>query len=136
MIHGIHRRHDGEEHLGRSNIAGRFFAANVLFACLQGQAQSQATLRIARNSHHASRHPALVFVSRGQKSGVRAAISERHAESLGRADDDVSSVFARRFDQSKCKQVGRHDRQRTFGVHEVDDRAEIVDNSISSRILN
>ncbi len=55
---------------------------------------------------------------------------------MGRADDDVTSVFARRFDQSKCKQVGRHDRQRTFGVHEVDDRAEIVDNSISSRILN
>ena len=108
----------------------------MLFACLQREAQSQATLRIARNSHEPSGHSALVFVSRGQESRVRAAVSERHAESLGRADDDVSSVFARRFDQSKCKQVGSHDRQRIFGMHEVDDRPEIVDDPVRGRILN
>ena len=136
VIDGIHRRHDGEEHLSGADVAGRFFAANVLFACLQRQAQGQATLCISRNSHQASGHAALVFVSRRQESGVRATISEGHPESLRRADDDVSPVFARRFDQGKRQQIGRHDRQRTFGVHEVDDRAEIVDNSIGGRILN
>ena len=136
VIDGIHRRHHGEEHLGRADIAGRLFAANVLFAGLQREAQSGATLRIARNSDQPPRHSALVFIARCQESGVRAAIAEGHAESLGGADDDVASVFARRFDQGKREQVGSHDRERTFRMHAVDDRAEIVDDPIRGRILN
>src|SRR5437867_11394512 len=38
MIYGVHSSHDRQEHLRRADVAGGAFAADVLFAGLQGQA--------------------------------------------------------------------------------------------------
>ena len=45
----------------------------------------------------------------GHEAGVRAAVEQRHAEALGRADDDVGAHRARRLQQRQREQVGGHD---------------------------
>ena len=53
----------------------------------------------------------LNVVARGQEGRVRAAETHRHAEALGRADDDVGAPFARRRQQRQREQVGGDDDQ-------------------------
>ena len=40
---GVEAGHDGEQHLGGADVAGGFFAADMLLAGLQGQAQRGGT---------------------------------------------------------------------------------------------
>ncbi len=44
--HGIHARHDGEEHLGGADVGRRLLAADVLLARLQGEAVGLVTLGV------------------------------------------------------------------------------------------
>ena len=73
VINGIHRGHDGEEDLGRADVARRFVAPDVLLARLQREAIGGPAGGIVRNADQASRHVALVLVAGREISGVRSA---------------------------------------------------------------
>ena len=97
MPHRVHRGHDGQQCLGGTNIRGRFFAANMLFARLQGQAQCLRSLGITRYTHESARHIALEGVSAGNETGMRAAETKRYTKPLGVAHSDIGAPFARRL---------------------------------------
>ena len=59
MIHGIHPGHHREEDLGGADVRGRLFAADVLFAGLQGKTQGGASVGIARDADETAGHAAL-----------------------------------------------------------------------------
>ena len=95
VIHGVEARHVGEERLRRADVARRLLAPDVLLARLQRHAQRRPAGGVARHADDAAGHRALVLVAAGHESGVRAAVAERHAVALRRADGDVGAIGAR-----------------------------------------
>ena len=94
------RGHDRQQHLGRADIAGGLLAADVLLARLQREAQGRPAVRIFGNADDAAGHLAFEFIARGEERGVRAAVTQRHAEALRVADGDVRAEFAGRREQA------------------------------------
>ena len=116
VVDGIHGGHDGQQHLGGADVAGGLLAADVLLAGLQREAIGRAALGVVGDADHAAGHVALERVARGEEGGVRSAVAQRHAEALRDADGDVGAELARRREQRRGQQVGRHDDQRAGGM--------------------
>ncbi|GBF28525.1 hypothetical protein MnTg03_00084 [bacterium MnTg03] len=103
MIDRVHARHNCEQGLGGTDITGRLFAANVLLASLQGQAQCGLTTAVDRNTYQASRHRAFERFARGHVGSMRAAITQWYAKTLRSANHDIGIEFPRWFEQGKAE---------------------------------
>ena len=112
VVDGVHAGHHRQQHLRGADVGGGLLAADVLLARLQRQAvgglalRHRPTRRSGGPASSACRRPA------GHEGGVRAAETERHAEALRVADDDVRAPFAGRGDQRQREQVGGDGDQR------------------------
>ena len=135
VVDGVHRGHHGQQHLRRADIRRRFFAADMLFARLQGQAVGLVALRIDGHAHQAARHIALEFIARGQVARVRAAETERHAEALAVADDDVGAPFARWREHGQGQQVGRDDDHGAIRMQFFHAGAVVAHDAVHARVL-
>ena len=93
--HGIHARHDGEEHLRGADVGRRLLAADVLLTRLEGEAVGLVTLGVDGHADEAAGDLALETAVHGHVAGVRAAEAHRDAEPLGAADGDVGAPLAR-----------------------------------------
>ena len=102
VIDGVHRGQDGQQHLGGADVAGGLFAADVLLARLERQAQGGPALGVFGHPHQPAGHVALEGVARGKERGMRAAAAQRHAEALGAAHHDVRAELARRREQRQA----------------------------------
>src|SRR5437588_8596578 len=96
MIHGIHRRDDGEKNLRRANVTRRFVAPNVLLARLQREPVSGPAFDVVRNANESTGHVTFILVACRKKRRVRSAETERNAKALRAADRDISAEFAGR----------------------------------------
>ena len=114
VIHRVERSHVRQQRLRGADVAGGLFAADVLLARAQGEAQGRFAARILGHADDAPGHVALEFIARRKKGRVRPAVPERHAETLRAADGDVRAEFARRFDQRQRQQI-RGDREHRAG---------------------
>ena len=54
VVDGVHRRDDGEEHLGGADVGRGLVAADVLLAGLQGEAVGRATLGVDGHTDQAA----------------------------------------------------------------------------------
>ena len=124
---GIHAGHVGEQHLRGADVRVGLFAADVLFARLQGHAQGRLAAHVFRDADDAAGHGALVLVLAGEESGVRAAVAQRHAEALRRTEGDVRAHFTGRFRQHQRKQIASDSADGVLCLERGDDRAEILD---------
>ncbi len=95
VVDGVHGRDHREQHLRSADVRRGLLAADVLLARLQREPERRIAVRIDGHADEPSRHRALEFVARREVAGVRPAVAHRHAEALGRADDDVGTPFAR-----------------------------------------
>ena len=109
VVDGVHRRDDGEQHLGGADVGGRLVAADVLLAGLQGQAVGRSALGVDRDADQATGQVPLETGGHRHEAGVRAAVEERYAEALRGADDDVGTHRAGRLEQGEREQVGGDD---------------------------
>ena len=75
--------HDCQQHLCRADIRGGFLPPDMLLPCLQGKAVRRPPLGIHRHTNQTAGHPALKFLPRRKKGGVRAAKTHRNTETLG-----------------------------------------------------
>ncbi|MNM39129.1 hypothetical protein D3C81_499000 [compost metagenome] len=135
VVDGVHRRHHGQQHLRRADVGRRFFAADMLFARLQGQAVRLVALRIDGHADQAARHIALELIARGQIARVRAAETERHAEALAVADDDVGAPFARWREHGQGQQVGRDDDHGAIRMQFFHAGAVVAHDAVDARVL-
>ena len=95
VVDGVHRGHDGEQHLGGADVGGRLVAADVLLAGLQGEAVRRAALGVDRDADQAAGQVPLEAGRDRHEAGVRAAVEQRDAEALRGADHDVGAERAR-----------------------------------------
>src|SRR5437879_3841725 len=111
MIARVHGRNVCEKCLGRADVAGSFFAANVLLAGLEGEAQSRLSTGIFRNTHDASRHMPLESVPGCKKSSMRTAVPERDSKSLSAADRNIGAELTWRTQKCQAQQIRRDGHQ-------------------------
>ena len=110
------RGHVRQQRLRGADVAGGLFAADVLLARAERQAQRGFAARILGDADDAAGHLAFEFVARGEKRRVRPAVAQRHAKPLRAADGDVRAKFARRLEQRQRQQIRGHGQQRAGGV--------------------
>src|SRR5471032_45743 len=99
MIARVKRRHVREQRLCGADVARGFFAADVLLARAEREAQCGLAASILGHADDAAGHLALEFIARRKKCRVRSAVTERHTKALCAADGDVRAKFARRLDE-------------------------------------
>ena len=103
MINGVRTCHNRQQHLSSANIGSRFFAADVLFAGLQGHSQRPIALGVNRNADDAARNLTFEGIFGGKKSSVWATKTHRHAKTLRRPYHHICAHFARRSEQSEAQ---------------------------------
>ena len=126
VVHRVHARHHGRQHLRGADVGGGLLAPDVLLARLQREPVGGVAVRVDADAHQAARHGALEFVAAGQV-GVRAAGAHGHAEALGGAHHDVGAEFAGRHQQRQRQQVGGDDERRLLRVGLLHVGAQVVD---------
>src|SRR5471030_1224271 len=135
VVDGVHRRHHGQQHLRGADVGGGFFAADVLLAGLQRQTIRGVALRVDGDADQAAGHAAFEFVAGGQVAGVRATETERHAEALAVADDDVGAPFARWREHGQRQQVGGDDDHRALGLDGGHVGRVVAHHAVDARVL-
>ena len=106
---GVHAGHDGEQDLGGADVAGGLFAADVLFAGLQREAEGGAAGGVLADADEAAGHLALEGVAGGEEAGVGSAEAHGHAEALGGADDDVGAHPTGGGEEDEGEEIGADD---------------------------
>src|SRR6267142_6136865 len=106
VIAGVHRGHVREQSLGGADVAGGFFAADMLFASLKRKAQGRASPGILRDADNPARHIAFESVTRGKECSMRSSVSQRDAEPLCAADGDVRAEFSGRLEEREGEKIG------------------------------
>mmetsp|Transcript_3300 Transcript_3300/g.11596 ORF Transcript_3300/g.11596 Transcript_3300/m.11596 type:complete len:853 (+) Transcript_3300:643-3201(+) len=135
VVHSVHGGDVGEQGLGGADVRGSLLPPDVLLAGLHGHAQRGVSVLVDAGSDDPSGHDPLVLVRGGQEGGVGSAVSHGHAEPLGGSDGDVRPQLSRRGEHGQGEQIGGHD---DLGVHSmggIDDRAVLVQGSVSGGVL-
>ena len=110
VIDGVHRRDVCQQRLRRADVRSRLLASDVLFAGLERHAIGAAAAGVDRQADDPAGRLSDERLARRKECGVRAAVAERHAESLRVADDGVGAHLAGRYEQRQREQVGRRPR--------------------------
>ncbi len=91
VIHGVHRRHDREQHLRRADVRGRLLTTDVLLTRLQCQTIGGVPRGIAGDADEAPRQLPRQALTQGEVARVRPAVAERNSEALRRSCRDVGA---------------------------------------------
>ena len=134
MPDSIHGRHDRQQGLCGTDIGGRFFAANMLFTCLQGKPIGRLALTIDGYADNPARQHSFIGICGCHKSSVRPAISHRHPKTLGRAYRHIRAQFTRRHEQGKAQQITGHDNKTARCLHRLNRGFYLCDMAICSGI--
>ena len=92
--------------------------------------------RIFGDADDAAGHLAFESVARGEERGVRSAVTQRHAETLGAADGDVRAEFAGRFEQSQASRSVATVTKAPAAWALLDEGGVIVDRAVRVGILD
>ena len=135
VVDGVEARHIGEQRLRRADVARRLLAPDVLLAGLQRHAQRRTAGGVARHANDPSGHRALMLVAARHEGGVRAAVAERHAEALRRANGDVGAVGGGRTNEHQRQQIGADGDEAAGTFYRTDRRRPVAQPPIRIRVL-
>ena len=105
VVHGVHSRHGGQQGLRRADVAGGFFALDVLLARLERHSQRFFARSVNRNADDAPGQEAPVLVLGGHVPGVRPAEAHGDSEALGAAHGNVGAPRGRLLQKRKAQDV-------------------------------
>ena len=108
VVDGVHRRHDGQQHLCCADVGGGLLPADVLLAGLQRQPECRGAVRIVRHPDQPARELTLHVGPHRDEAGMRPAETQWDTEPLRRPDGDVGPDLTRRAEQGQREQVGGH----------------------------
>ncbi len=136
VVNRVEARDIRQQRLRRADVRGRLFAADVLLARLQRHAIRRIALRVHRHADDPARRLAHVLLERREERRMRAAVTERHAEPLRVAVDDVGAHLARRRQQRQRQQVGANRDQHPCRLRPRDERPQVEDAAAVVRRLD
>eukprot|EP00955_Chlamydomonas_euryale_P024571 258863-Chlamydomonas_euryale.AAC.4 len=135
VVHSVQRADVGEQRLRRADVGRGLVAADVLLARLHRHAQRRLPRRVDAAPDDAAWHHALVVLGARQERGVWAAVAERHAETLRRADDNVGAPLAWRAQHRQRQQVRRHAHLNIGCMRLLDHVGIVPDRAIARGVL-
>ncbi len=135
VVDGVHTGHDGEQHLGRADVAGGLLPADVLLPGLQCQPVGLVAVRVDGDTDEAAGQAAGELLAHGHEAGVRSAEAHRDAEALRGAHGDVRAQLAGRGEQRQGQQVGGDGHDRAQPVRLLDDGPEVAYGAGGARVL-
>ena len=135
MVDRVHARHHRRQHLRSADVGGGLFTADVLLACLQGEAVGRVAVHVHTYTDQPPRHGALELIAARQVRCVRAAIAQGHAKALRGADHDVGIPFSRGHQQCQRQQVRRDDEGCLLVVNLFNVRTQVVNASAGAGVL-
>ena len=135
VVHRVHARDVGEQHLRGADVAGGLLPTDVLLARLQREPQRGTAFAVDRHTHQTTGHAAPELVARGEVAGVRAAVAHRHTEALRGTDDHIRTPLPRRGDQHQGEEIGGHRDERALRVEMLDQRSVIVHHAVRPGVL-
>ena len=135
MPHCVESSHDGQQRLRRADIAGGFFAADMLFARLHGQPQRRPSVAIHRYADQTTGQFAPQGVGGRQEGWMRATKEHRHAKALRRTHRDVGTQFSRRLEQRERQRIAGHREQSAARMQGLRQRLRRTDPAIGAGIL-
>ena len=135
VIEGIHAGHDRQEHLGRTDVAGGSFPADVLLSGLQGQAVSRLSRGVPSDADDAAGNLTLVLLFCGQERRMWPSEPQRDPEPLAGPDGDIGSELTGRTQQREGEEIRRDHEQGPRGVSPIGEALIIMDRAIRRRIL-
>jgi len=125
LMDGVTAGRHGEEHLRGADVGGGLLAPDVLLAGLQCEPEGRHAVSVLRQADHPAGQLAFQSRAHGDVTGVRAAVEQRHAEPLCRADGDVHSPVGGRPDQGERQQVAGRDQLGTVVMGQSRELAEV-----------
>ena len=97
MVNSVHRSHNGQQNLGRANVRGRFFAANVLLPRLEGHPVGCFAFGIHTYPDESAWKMSFVGITRRKKRGMRPPVAHGHPKALGRTHHHIRTPTTRRW---------------------------------------
>lgn len=135
VVHRVHSRHHGEQHLGGADVAGGLLTADVLLTGLQRKPVRLVSVGVHGDPDQAAGQAARELVADGHIAGVRAAEAHGDAEALRGADRDVRAQLAGRGEQRQRQQIGGDGDDRAQPVRLLDDRLDVTDGAGGAGVL-
>src|SRR5579863_9873672 len=89
-----------------ADVRSGAFAANVLLASIERQAERAAAVAVVSLTDQSSGHLAQMSGSRGHETDAGASILKRQAETLTFADGNIDAKFARRSQETERDAFG------------------------------
>ena len=127
MPAGVQPGDVGEQDLRRTDVRGRPFAADVLFAGLQRETEGRPAGGVRAHADDAPGHRSGRRRVGADEGGVGATEAHRHTEPLRRADGDVGAELAWGSEQRAGEQIGGQDDEAAMVVHGGDRRPPVDD---------
>ena len=131
---GVQPGDHGEQHLGGADVRGGLLPADVLLACLEGQAQRRRAVRVDRHPHEAAGERPLLGVTDRHEPGVGTSVTHGHPEALCGTDHHVGAHLTGRLEQAAGEEVGRDGDERSTVVRPSDHGGEVPDPSAGTRV--
>ena len=117
---GVQAGDVGEQHLGGADVRRCPFAADVLLAGLQCEAQRRPSSGVRADADEAAGQGASGVLLHGDERGVGAAVAHRDTEALRRSDGDVSAELTGRDRQGAGQEISGDDGQAANCVDALD----------------
>jgi len=136
VVNGIESCHGSQQRLCGADVGSGLLAFYVLFAGLQRHAQGPVAVDIFGDADDAAWEDPLVFVTGGEKGGMRTAVAHGNAETLAASADHVGAPFPGRGQQGKTHQVGSHSHADLSGMGSGHKPAIIADLPVGIGILD
>src|SRR5664280_2449987 len=96
MIYCIHGSHVGKQCLSSTNVGSSFFAAYMLFSCLQSHTQATVALGIYTYANNSSGNISFELIFSGKKCSMRTAKTHWYSKPLGGAYCNICTQFSGR----------------------------------------
>mmetsp|Transcript_74236 Transcript_74236/g.215090 ORF Transcript_74236/g.215090 Transcript_74236/m.215090 type:complete len:685 (-) Transcript_74236:933-2987(-) len=119
VVHGVHRRHVGQQYLRSADVGCGLVQANVLLPRLQCEPVGGVAQAVQGLADDTTRHPPHLLFARGEVCRRRAAEPHGHAEALHGAHDAIGAELGRRLRRHKSQRVGGDDEVRAVAVEGV-----------------
>ena len=136
VVHRVHSRHDGQQHLCRADVGGGPLAPDMLFPRLEGHPQRRLSVHVDRDPDNPSGKPPLERFPAGDVGGVWSAVAHRDTESLRVPNGHVSAEFSRRSEHDERQEVRGHDHVAVCGAGGLAKVPVVVYAAVRCRILH
>ena len=135
VVDGVEHAHQCQQYLRSTDVGVGLFAADVLLAGLHGHTQCRLAFGIDGDTDNTTRRRALVLVTEGEESGVRATEAQRYTKALISTHHYVGPHGGGALHQYQAHDIGGNGDQCVFAVGDFNQVSQVADFTAGAGVL-